>query len=107
MREKLVAALAAVLVITTLAIASGCGAATAGQPAELSADKYNQINVGMTSDQVKSIAGDPARTESKDTGSMPGMHMNGSQMDYWYYQGSRGWVRIEVSEGKVTAKSGY
>ena len=107
MRNKLFAALAAMLVITTLAIASGCGATAAGQSAELSADKYNQISVGMTSDQVKSIAGDPARTESKDTGSMPGMQMNDSKMDYWYYQGSHGWVRIEVSEGKVTAKSGY
>ena len=28
-------------------------------------------------------------------------------VENWYYQGSKGWVRIEVSDGKVTAKTGY
>ena len=107
MKQKLIAATAGALVISALAVASGCGTATAGQSAELGANKYDQIATGMTADQVKSIAGDPARIESKDTGSMPGMQMNGGKMDYWYYQGSHGWVRIEVSDGKVTAKSGY
>lgn len=107
MKQKLIAAIAAALVIATLAIASGCGAAAGGQSAELGAAKYNQITVGMTSGQVRSIAGEPARIESKDAGSMPGMQMNGGKMDYWYYQGSHGWVRFEISDGKVTAKSGY
>jgi len=37
-------------------------------------------------------------------GSMTGDSMN---MEYWYYQGSKGWVRLEITDDKVTAKSGY
>jgi len=66
----------------------------------------------MSADQVKSLAGEPVRTESKamsgghsmGEGSMSGDNMN---MEYWYYQGSKGWVRLEITDDKVTAKSGY
>ena len=106
MKKKLLTVLTIAVALAAIAIASGCGATATGQ-SQLSADKYKQITTGMSADQVKSIAGDPAKTESKDTGSMPGMQMNGDKMDYWYYQGSQGWVRLEISGGKVTNKSGY
>lgn len=105
--------LAAVFLISTmmalLAVAGCGGGATSSQ--ELSREKYDQISNGMTSEQVKSIAGEPAKTESS---SMSGGHQMGGTMmttamsiEYWYYQGSRGWVRLTMSNGKVTNKSGY
>ncbi len=108
MRKIVIAGLAAALLAAVLAISSGCGSTVAAGSSSLSVDKYNQIQAGMPADQVKAIAGEPARTESRDTGnSMPGMKMNGTRMDYWYYQGSKGWVRVELAAGQVTAKTGY
>ena len=108
MKKAIFAGLAAALVAGLLIVSSGCGGQAAAGSSDMSVEKYNQINVGMSKDQVKSIAGEPARTETKNAGgSMAGMQMSNGNMDYWYYQGSKGWVRLEVADGKVTSKSGY
>ena len=91
-----------------VAVLSGCGSSAAANSATLSQDTYNKVNVGSSSDSLKTLAGEPARTEHRTVSQMPGMVMSGDmQVDYWYYQGSKGWVRFEISEGRVTAKSGY
>lgn len=112
MKKLLIAMGAAALVLGLLAVISGCGTqASAGGSTQLNPDKYAQITEGMTADQVKAIAGDPSKTEQKSTGG--GHQMNGMTMDsamsteYWYYQGSKGWVRLELADGKLTSKSGY
>lgn len=96
--------------LLVLPILAGCGSGSSSSQ-ELNREKYDQISNGMTADQVKSLAGDPAKTESS---TMSGGHsMGGATMtsamtvEYWYYQGSRGWVRLTMSDGKVTSKSGY
>ncbi|MFA6002391.1 MAG: hypothetical protein WC828_09840 [Thermoleophilia bacterium] len=110
--KKTLAIFAALSAVVVLAIISGCGTQASSDSSNLSSEKYAQINIGMTADQVKSLAGEPSRTEAKNMsgghsmggGSMSGDSMN---MEYWYFQGSKGWVRLEMADGKVTAKSGY
>ncbi|MFA5810636.1 MAG: hypothetical protein WC935_09960 [Thermoleophilia bacterium] len=110
--KKTLAIFAAITAFMVLTIISGCGTQASTDSSNLSSEKYAQINVGMSADQVKSMAGEPSRTEAKsmsgghsmDGGTMSGDSMN---MEYWYYQGSKGWVRLEMADGKVTAKSGY
>ncbi len=95
-----------------LAYASGCGSEAASADAStLSRETYDKIEVGMTGDALRKMVGEPVKTEAK---SMSGGHsMGGSMadsgmtMEYWYYQGSKGWVRIEVGDNKVSSKSGY
>jgi len=113
-REKVLAALGGAATILLLAVLfiSGCGSASANGGAQLSQDTYAKIENGMAASALKSLAGEPQRTETK---SMGGGHQmaDGGQMgssmavENWYYQGSKGWVRIELSDGKVTNKSGY
>lgn len=112
MKKFLIAIAAAALVLGLLAVTSGCGTQSSADGAsQLNPDKYAQINDGMTADQVKAIAGEPSKTEQKSTGG--GHQMSGMTMDstmtteYWYYQGSKGWVRLELADGKLTSKSGY
>jgi len=112
MKKTLIAAAAAALLLALPAISSGCGDSAAAGSNNMTPEKYNTIEVGMSSDQVKSIAGDPIKKETKSmhaghsmgNGSVAGGSMT---MEYWYYQGNKGWVRLEVADGKVTAKSGY
>ncbi|MBK5224958.1 MAG: hypothetical protein JJD96_00075 [Thermoleophilia bacterium] len=111
MRKGLNTAIAAVAALGLLAYASGCGTQASTDAQNLSQEKYAGIVVGMTADALKAIAGEPAKTEAK---SMSGGHSmgNGSSgdsmnMEYWYYQGSKGWVRIELADNKVSSKSGY
>lgn len=112
MKKTLIAAAAAVLLLGLLTISSGCGDSTAAGSNNLTPEKYNLIEIGMSTDQVKLIAGNPIKKETK---SMHAGHSmgNGSMaagsmtMEYWYYQGNKGWVRLEVADGKVSAKSGY
>ena len=107
---KRIAAVFAITTLLVLPVVAGCGSGASGSQ-ELDREKYDQINNGMTTEQVKSIAGEPAKTESS---SMSGGHQmggvtmtSGMTIEYWYYQGSRGWVRLTISDGKVTSKSGY
>lgn len=107
---KRIAAVFAITTLLVLPVVAGCGGGSSDSQ-ELGREKYDQISNGMTTGQVKSIAGEPAKTEAS---SMSGGHqMGGSMMttamsvEYWYYQGSRGWVRLTMSDGKVTSKSGY
>ena len=90
---------------------SACGTQASGKSSNMTAEQYAQISTGMASDQLKSIIGDPVRTEAKSMGgghSMGDGNMSSSMdLEYWYYQGNKGWVRLEIAEGKVTAKSGY
>jgi len=112
MKKNLLIIAAAIATLTFLAYASGCGTQGSSGSNELSREQYDNIQVGMNTDSLKSMAGEPSRTEAK---SMSGGHsmgngsMTGESMDmqYWYYQGSKGWVRIEVADNKITAKSGY
>lgn len=108
--KKIILIVFLVVALLILPAIAGCGGGSASSQ-ELSREKYDQISSGMTTEQLKSIAGEPAKTESS---SMSGGHsMGGSMMttkmtiEYWYYQGSRGWVRLTMSDGKVSAKSGY
>jgi len=111
MKKYLIATLAAIAVLGLLAVLSGCGTSATANSSELSKDTYDKISVGATSDSLKSIAGEPAKTETKNMSgghSMSGGTMNSSMsIDYWYYQGSQGWVRFDIAENIVTAKSGY
>ncbi len=100
------------IVTGLLALASGCGTSPSADSSNLSKDKYDKVEVGSSTDVLKTIAGEPSKTEAKSLGgshSMGGGTMTGGSMsmEYWYYQGSNGWVRFEVSDGKVTDKSGY
>lgn len=118
-RTKMGRALMLVLAIALLglaAAAAGCGTQASaggnGGQSKLTKDVYAQIEKGMSVDQLKSLVGEPARKESKSMGgghsmgdgSSMGASMN---MEYWYYQGDKGWVRLEVTDGKVYSKSGY
>lgn len=110
--KKTLVIFAAFTVVVALAIISGCGTQASTDSSNLSSEKYSQINIGMATDQVKSVAGEPSRTETKSTSgghSMGGGTMSGDSMnmEYWYYQGSKGWVRLEMADGKVSSKSGY
>ena len=108
MKKILVVCVAAVALLTLNAAASGCGSGAAANSATLSQDGYNKIDVGATSDTLKTIAGEPSRTEKRTVSQMPGMAMSSDMtIEYWYYQGSKGWVRFEITEGKVSSKSGY
>ncbi|MFA5802357.1 MAG: hypothetical protein WC911_07755 [Thermoleophilia bacterium] len=110
--KKTLALIVAAIAIAALIAISGCGTQASTDSSNLSSEKYAQINVGMSADQVKSLAGEPSRTEAKSMSgghSMGGGSMSGDamSMEYWYYQGSKGWVRLEMADGKVSAKSGY
>lgn len=102
---------AAILLLLAMLVVSGCGSASASS-AQLSQETYAKITEDMSGSALKSLAGEPQRIETKQTG---GGHQmgDGSSMgssmsvENWYYQGSKGWVRIEVSDGKVSNKSGY
>lgn len=112
MRKILIVVWAAAALAGLVVLTSGCGGAATADSRSLSSEKYAQIDIGMGQDQVKTIAGEPEKTESKSMGgghSMGGGSMSGDAMtmEYWYYQGSKGWVRFEISDGKVSAKSGY
>jgi len=112
MKRNLLLIVAAMATLTVLAYTSGCGTQASSDSKQLSREQYDSIQVGMTTDSLKSMAGEPSKTEAK---SMSGGHsmgdgsMTGESMDmqYWYYQGSKGWVRLEVADNKITAKSGY
>lgn len=112
MKKLLIAMAAGALLLGALLAASGCGSQSAeGSGTELSSEKYAQLEEGMPSDQIIAIAGEPSKKEQKSTSG--GHQMSGGTMDAsmpvenWYYQGSKGWVRLEVSDGKLTSKSGY
>ena len=100
------------IALLAIVLIAGCGTQASTDSPNLTSDKFAQINIGMSSDQVKSMAGEPSRTEAKNMsgghsmgeGTMSG---NAMSMEYWYYQGSKGWGRLEIADGKVTAKSGY
>ena len=110
--KKILIICAAFTTLALLAFAGGCGTQASTDSKELSREQYDSIQVGMTTDSLKGMAGEPSKTEAK---SMSGGHsmgdgsMTGESMDmqYWYYQGSKGWIRLEVADNKVTAKSGY
>lgn len=112
MIAKIITILAALALLTLAAVAAGCGTQAATDSSKLTQVKYAQIETGMSADQLKALASEPARTEAK---SMSGGHamadgntMGGSMTaEYWYYQGDNGWVRVEVADGKVASKSGY
>ncbi|MHB8859850.1 MAG: hypothetical protein ACYC6Z_10285 [Thermoleophilia bacterium] len=108
MKRILIVCLAVGALLALVASASGCGSSATANSANLSQDSYNKIDTGATADAVRAVAGNPARVEKKTVSQMPGMVMNGDMtVEYWYYQGSKGWVRFEVTDGKVTNKSGY
>ena len=108
MKRILIVCVAVGALLALVAVAAGCGSSAAANSANLSQDSYNKINNGATADAVKAVAGEPARVERKTVSQMPGMVMNGDMtIEYWYYQGSKGWVRFEMTEGKVTNKTGY
>ena len=112
MRKFLIVLFGIAATVLVLVYATGCGTQASADKPSLSQDQYASIEVGMSTDQLKIIAGEPARTEAKSMsgghsmggGSMTGGSMN---MEYWYYQGTKGWLRFEVADNKVTSKSGY
>lgn len=108
MKRYLVVSL--VLLAFVLPAAAGCGGGSGGS-SELTREKYDQITVGMAAEKVKAIAGEPSRTETKTMAAgepMGGMVMTGDMVtEYWYYQGDKGWVRLEITDGRMTSKSGY
>lgn len=112
MKAKATAIIAALALLTISVVAAGCGTQAATDSSKLTQDKYSKIETGMTAEQLKTLAGEPARTEAKN---MSGGHAmaDGNSMgntmtaEYWYYQGDKGWVRVEIADGKVSSKSGY
>ncbi|MHB9112435.1 MAG: hypothetical protein ACYC4D_07380 [Thermoleophilia bacterium] len=112
MKRILISCAAALTMLTLLAYASGCGTQASTDSKDLSREQYDSIEVGMTTESLKSIAGEPSKTEDKSVSgghSMGDGSMTGDSMDmqYWYYQGNKGWIRLEIADNKVTAKSGY
>lgn len=94
-------------------VAAGCGdsSSTTTSNGRLDRAAYDRISDGMSADEVKAIAGGPQKTDQSSMAgghSMGGMEMEGEMVvDYWYYQGEKGWVRIELTNARVTGKSGY
>lgn len=93
------------------AVASGCGSEAQSQ-SKITQEQYNRLEKGMSADQMKSMMGEPSKTESQSggMGGMSGMNhsMGGSgSMEYWYYEGEKGPVKIEMMNGQVTGKSGF
>ena len=112
MKTKLSLVLAALTLLGLSIIATGCSTQAAADSSKLTQDKYAQIQTGMSAAQLKALAGEPARTEAKSTSGghvmADGSTMGGNMVaEYWYYQGDKGWVRVEVANDKVSAKSGY
>jgi len=112
MKKYLVITMAAITSLMLLAYATGCGTQTSTDSKNLTREQYDSIEVGMTTESLKGIAGEPSKTEAKSMGgghSMGEGSMTDQSMDmqYWYYQGSKGFIRLEVGDNKVTAKSGY
>ncbi len=105
--------LAALLIAIVTATAAGCGSqAASADAAKLSRETYESIGIGAGSDQLKSIAGEPAKTETQQLGGGHAMSDGGEMgssmaVEQWYYQGEAGWVRFEITDGNVSAKAGY
>lgn len=105
-----VLALTAIMLAATVA---GCGDSSSSTTdgGKLDQATYDRVNKGMSADAVRSLAGEPQKKEEQTTmgeHTMGDMVMEGEMTtEYWYYQGDKGWVRIEIAGGQVTGKSGY
>lgn len=98
--------------LALVAITGGCGGSSSSQASDskLSKEQYAKIQNGMSADQMKSMLGSPSRTETNNSGGHTmgnGMTMGGMTMENWYYEGENGTVKVEISDDKVTNKSGY
>lgn len=102
----------ALLLALAAATAVGCGSTSSSAgSAKIDRTAYDRIANGMSADKVKAIAGEPQKTEQSTMPaghSMGGMEMTEDMaMESWYYQGEKGWVRFDLTNGLVTGKSGY
>ncbi|MFA5802661.1 MAG: outer membrane protein assembly factor BamE [Thermoleophilia bacterium] len=99
-RQKIILVLmtlVAAVVISTLVIASaGCG-----EKAGVSAEKYAQVEKGMTLDQVEGLLGTPARSHRTGPSQNPTI--------IWYYDktSGEGLLKIAFENAKVSNISPY
>jgi len=87
--------LAVVLLAATMLIAAGCG------QSGISQSQYDQIQKGMTLDEVEGILGQPDRTHHLGTPQNPEI--------VWYYNKSEGegLVRFSFTSGKMNVATPY
>lgn len=93
----LIAAIAAIFLLTVLLLANaGCGS-----KAGISQSQHDQLQKGMTLDQVEGILGQPDRSHRTGPANNPSI--------IWYYNKSEaeGLVRIAFEDGKMTTISPY
>lgn len=79
----------------SLLVLAGAGCGKSG----ISQDQYNQVQKGMTLDQVEGILGQPDRTHRTAQ----------TSSTIWYYNksGGEGLVRISFTDGKADSISPY
>ena len=85
-----------VLIVAAFALsAAGCG------KSGISRDQYDQIQKGMTLDQVEGILNQPDRTHRTGSPQNPSI--------IWYYNksGGEGLVRLSFTDGKLDSISPY
>lgn len=93
----LIAAIAAIFLLAILLLASaGCGS-----KAGISQSQHDQVEKGMTLDQVEGLLGQPDRSHRTGPANNPSI--------VWYYNKSEaeGLVRIAFEDGKMTSVSPY
>lgn len=108
---KLPAWIIALSLVLLASTGIGCGTSSSDGSANIDRTAYDRITDGMSDSEVRAIAGEPEKTEQS---TMPAGHsMGGMEMtedmvtESWYYQGEKGWVRIDLTDGRVTGKNGY
>jgi hypothetical protein len=95
MRRPLTIIAAVLLLAALLTPVIGCG------KSGISRDQYNQVQKGMTLDQVEGILGQPDRTHRTGSAQNPNV--------IWYYNKTEGegLVRIAFLDGKMDTVSPY
>jgi len=94
-QRRLLIVLATLLLAALLVAAAGCG------KSGISSDQYDQLEKGMTLDQVEGILGQPDRTHRIGSSQNPNI--------IWYYNKSEGegLVRISFIDAKMDVASPY
>jgi hypothetical protein len=98
MSRKLLVIILAISMATLAIVTVGCGGDKAGS---ISRATHDEIQNGMTMDEVDAIAGQPERSHS--------IGAAGNPQVFWYFgkTDGEGFVRVVFEEGKVTTISPY
>lgn len=96
MRRKLLPLMILLIAMFTL-VNTGCGTSQGS----LDKETHGKIELGMTMDNVDTIAGQPERSHSIGSAQNPQV--------FWYYNKTEGegFVRVVFEDGKVTTVSPY